>query len=73
MKLLRLKLLLKIFSDYYNIKEDGNTDGNRFYTSEQIKVVNIEIIDKQIDKFPPTINKHAQGLENAKTKIQNNI
>jgi hypothetical protein len=59
-----------ILGDYYNIKDGKHTENNKFYTSEQIKIVEIEIVDKPIDKFPETINKKAHALENAQSYEQ---
>jgi hypothetical protein len=59
-----------ILGGYYNIKDDKVATSNKFYTSEQIKIIQIEMIEKQIDKFPDSINKKAQVLENAKSYDQ---
>lgn len=55
-----------MLGDFYNMKQDKNDDGNKFYTSEQIQVMNVEIIDKQIESFPTGLNKKSQKLENIK-------
>jgi len=61
-----------IINDFYNI-DDGNLtyktvekNENKFYTSEQIKIIKIEKITKEVNKFPLTLNKTASKLQNAK-------
>jgi Mimiviridae putative DNA helicase len=56
-----------MLGDYYNMKDTKQSEGNIFYTSEQIKVIDIEIGTKTIDKFPETINKKALKLANSKS------
>jgi hypothetical protein len=55
-----------MLGDFYNMKQDKEDEGNKFYTSEQIQIINVEIIEKQIEAFPYTLNKKSQKLENAK-------
>jgi hypothetical protein len=53
-----------MLSDFYSMKQDKD-DTNKFYTSEQIKIIDLEIIEKQIGIFPKTLNKKSQKLEHA--------
>ena len=53
-----------ILNDYYSIK-GSKLDESKFYTSEQIKVVNIEIINKRIEKFPACLDSKSQKLEHS--------
>lgn len=68
-----------ILTDFYNIKDaetNANTnikksikekESNRFYTSEQIKVTDIEHVTKAISEFSESLNK------NCKIKNENDI
>jgi hypothetical protein len=53
-----------MLNDFYSMKQDKD-DGNKFYTSEQIKIIDLEIVEKPIELFPMTLNKNSQKLENA--------
>lgn len=53
-----------MLNDFYSMKQNKN-DGNKFYTSEQIKVIDLEIVEKPMELFPMTLNKKSQKLENA--------
>jgi hypothetical protein len=67
-----------MLSDFYNISSDQESgyakvkgenyldETNKFYTSEQIKVVKIEIINKKINNFNIGMNKKALKLQNYK-------
>jgi ATP-dependent exoDNAse (exonuclease V) alpha subunit len=55
-----------MLNDFYNMKTNKEDDNNKFYTSEQIKVINVEVIDKILETFPSSLNKKSQKLENAK-------
>jgi hypothetical protein len=59
-----------ILSDFYNVDDDQhdyvNENDNKFYTSEQIKVVRIEIINKKVNDFSLGLNKKASKLQNSK-------
>jgi hypothetical protein len=63
-----------MLNDFYNL-DDGTTniynkseddENNKFYTSEQIKIVEIEKITKNIQNFSIKINKKASNLKNNK-------
>jgi hypothetical protein len=55
-----------MLGDFYSMKQEKDDDANKFYTSEQIQVINLEIIDKSIDVFPFTLSKKSGKLENSK-------
>jgi hypothetical protein len=55
-----------MLSDFYSMKRSKDDDNDKFYTSEQIKVVNLEIVEKLLDIFPQVLDKKSQKLENAK-------
>ena len=52
----------------YNKKEKDNS--NRFYTSEQIKISDIEIVNKKCEQFSDIIPKQLANLKNIE-KIEN--
>ena len=52
-----------MLNDFYSMKQDKD-DSNKFYTSEQIKVIELELVEKQIGTFPTTLSKKSQKLEN---------
>lgn len=52
-----------ILNDFYNI--DSKTDNNRFYTSEQIKIVGINVVNKMFGKFTNRIPKSIKKLKNS--------
>ena len=52
-----------MLSDFYNIKTDKE-DKENFYTSEQIQIVKIELLEKQIDQFPLHLDRKSCKLEN---------
>jgi len=54
-----------MLSDFYSMSQN-KTDDNKFYTSEQIKVVNLEIINIPLGIFPSTLNKKSEKIENLK-------
>jgi len=51
-----------MFSEFYNIVESGD----KFQTSEQIKILKIEQFDKKLSEFSLVLDKKAQKLKNAK-------
>lgn len=51
-----------MFSEFYNIVESGD----KFQTSEQIKILKIEQFDKKLSDFSLVLDKKAQKLKNAK-------
>jgi hypothetical protein len=51
-----------MFSEFYNIVESGD----KFQTSEQIKILKIEQIDKPLTEFNLVLDKKAQKLKNGK-------
>lgn len=51
-----------MFSEFYNMVESGD----KFQTSEQIKILKIEQVDKNLDQFSLTLDKKAQKLKNSK-------
>lgn len=59
--------ILKL-NNYYNFSNDTQDyfSENKFYTSEQVKVVELELITKTIDTFPITLTKGALKLKNGK-------
>jgi hypothetical protein len=59
-----------ILNDFYNM-DDGQDDylddaEKKFYTSEQIKISNTELISKKINDFNSSLNKKAMKLQNSK-------
>ena len=60
-----------VLNDFYNFSEEktqdvyANENNSKFHTSEQIKVINAEILTKKIIEFSE-YNKDIQKLENAK-------
>lgn len=52
-----------VVNDFYNI--DGEIINGHFNTSEQIKVVEVEQIIKEIDNFGNTLSKSAQKLQHS--------
>lgn len=55
-----------MLGDFYSMKHEKNDDADKFYTSEQIQVVNLEIIEKQIGSFPLILGKKSAKIENSK-------
>lgn len=60
-----------MLNDFYNIDDDKKSHldddfGNRFYTSEQIKILKTELISKSIVDFVTTLNNKAMKLQNSK-------
>ena len=62
-----------MLNDFYSINTENKyktsdvyEEKDKFYTSEQIKVINIEIITKKINTFNTTMNKNALKLQNYK-------
>jgi len=54
-----------MLSDFYSINSnDEDINNEKFYTSEQIEVANIEIIDRKIDLFPTSLGNKSKKLEN---------
>jgi len=60
-------LMLSDFHMLDSEKKDLLSDGVKFYTSEQIKVVGIEKINKKIDLFASQLSKSAMKLQNSKS------
>lgn len=55
-----------MLSDFYNIgDEDSQDNKDKFYTSEQIKIVGIKQITKQISLFDTDMKKSARNLQNS--------
>lgn len=67
-----------MLTDYYNTK---NTNKDVFYTSEQVKVIKIEIIEKKLGMFKETIDKrrlanadyHEKHYKNTINMITKNV
>lgn len=59
-----------ILNDFYNINEEHECEedinSKKLYTSEQIKITDIEIINKKILKFNENLNNKCSNLENNK-------
>lgn len=58
-----------ILNDFYNmndVKNEEDESEKKFHTSEQIKVVKADIINKKTMDFVTTLNKKAGKLQNAK-------
>lgn len=59
---------LLILNDFYNVKEietdDKQIESKKFYTSEQIKVVNVQAVQKSFCEFNENLIKHLSKLEN---------
>ncbi|MBA42781.1 MAG: hypothetical protein CMF62_02090 [Magnetococcales bacterium] len=64
-----------VLSDFYNFDENPQDKykkknieekDSRFYTSEQIKVIDIHIIDRTSDKFKNYIEKSAKKIKNSR-------
>lgn len=58
-----------IFVEFYNIRSDDdkkskNKDDNIFYTSEQIKVTDIDTVIKAIPEFTESLPKKPRGIKN---------
>lgn len=59
-----------MLNDFYNLDEityvnDNTTKSNKFYTSEQIKVIKIEMVQKKCNDFEKKLNKNAMKLQNS--------
>jgi tRNA A37 threonylcarbamoyladenosine biosynthesis protein TsaE len=57
-----------MLSNFYNI-DDGNIDyitESKFHTSEQIKIIKVEQVKKDVEQFPLVLNKQARKLQNFK-------
>lgn len=57
-----------MLNDFYNL-DNGQTDlleSNKFNTSEQIKIIKLEIVNKKVNDFPTELNKKALKLQNSK-------
>jgi hypothetical protein len=56
-----------ILTDFYNIKEteidDKKTESKKFYTSEQIKVTDIEVVVKGISEFTESLPKKLRKIK----------
>ena len=64
-----------MLNDFYNLDDgkqdfwkdiDDKDDKNKFYTSEQIKIVKIEHVNKKIPEFSSIISKKIASLQNAR-------
>lgn len=59
-----------MLNDFYNLENEKtdylNDSDNKFYTSEQIKVIKTEIVNKKIPDFNTTLNKIASKLADNK-------
>lgn len=53
-----------MLNDFYSMSQDKDNE-NKFYTSEQIKVIDLDVVEKPIGLFPTTLNKKSQKLENS--------
>lgn len=53
-----------MLNDFYSMSQDKDNE-NKFYTSEQIQVIEVEIIEKTIGLFPMMLNKKSQKIENS--------
>ena len=66
-----------IINDFYNFNETNDNDKeNRFYTSEQIKIVKIFQTEKGCSKFSPKLTKTAKKLKSNlvfKSKVKNTV
>lgn len=56
-----------MLGDFYSMGGDKNDEDNKFYTSEQIQVVGVELIEKPINFFPSTLSR--KSLKLAQSKI----
>lgn len=54
-----------MLGDFYNMPSKNADDDNKFYTSEQIEVLQAEIIEKDIGIFSKNLPKQALKLENS--------
>jgi ABC-type dipeptide/oligopeptide/nickel transport system ATPase component len=55
-----------MLGNFYNLGNNNDDNSNKFYTSEQIEVVDVKLIDKKIKKFPSSLNKETLKLEHGK-------
>jgi hypothetical protein len=55
-----------MLNDFYNMKEHEEDEKNKFYTSEQIKVIDIDIGPVELGRFQNNISKKVQRLEHSK-------
>ena len=66
-----------IINDFYNFNETNNNEKeNRFYTSEQIKIVKIFETEKGCSKFSPKLTKSGKKLKSNiffKNKVKNTV
>src|SRR6185312_9538930 len=54
-----------LLNDFYTITEAKEKIDTVFHTSEQIKVISVEQVEKKIDGFGNTLNKQARRLKNS--------
>lgn len=53
-----------IMSDFYSTDDSNDTEENKFYTSEQIKITNIERIIKSVSGFSENLDNKTSQLKN---------
>ncbi|ARF09532.1 UvrD-family helicase [Indivirus ILV1] len=59
-----------ILTDFYNMTEDDKNKNKRFYSSEQIKITDIEKVTKVISEFTETISKKVNKIKSINVIIE---